>query len=357
MKLNLLALLAAVACLGLGTLAHAQSTTVSNLPLGSAVSATDNLYAEQGTCPNSPPTCNGVHVTGAQIKIWAQNGLAAVATSGSASDLTTGTLGAGRIPAPTTSAFGGVEAVTCPSHQWLNIVPTSAVQPTCAQPSAADLSDGNTGTGAVAHAASPSFTTPSLGAATATTLAVGGPLFSGSQFSGYSSAAAFIGTFVGDGQGLAWNFNTYGSAKSSFLDFQEANGTMASPTAVASGALAGTIAFDPYDGGAYRTIGNISCSVDTFTAANNISGYCDFATRTDGSAAAPVHHWRVDKNGLWIDLTPATNSTIPACSSGLKYATSAVSDASASPTYLGTYSGGGSAAGLVQCNGTAWVYH
>lgn len=50
-------------------------TTVSNLPTGVPVSAADNLYAEQGACPGSPPACNGVKVTGAMVKTWAQSGL------------------------------------------------------------------------------------------------------------------------------------------------------------------------------------------------------------------------------------------------------------------------------------------
>lgn len=50
-------------------------TTVSNLPTGVPVSAADNMYAEQGACPGSPPACNGVKVTGAMVKTWAQSGL------------------------------------------------------------------------------------------------------------------------------------------------------------------------------------------------------------------------------------------------------------------------------------------
>jgi hypothetical protein len=49
-----------------------------------------------------------------------------------------------------------------------------------------------------------------------------------------------------------------------------------------------------------------------------------------------------------------TVSTLPACNTGAKGTQSAVSDA-ASPTYLGTLSGGGSTFTPVVCSGSAWV--
>ena len=134
--------LATAAALALApTLAHAQSK-VSHLPAGSAVASTDLVPMSQ-SCTGSPPTatCTATNaVTGAQLKTWAQTGLATVATSGSASDLTTGTLNAARMPAPTASSFGGVWAKTCAAHQWLDIIPASASAPTCAQPAAGDVS-------------------------------------------------------------------------------------------------------------------------------------------------------------------------------------------------------------------------
>lgn len=53
-------------------------------------------------------------------------------------------------------------------------------------------------------------------------------------------------------------------------------------------------------------------------------------------------------------LTTATVSTLPACTSGIKGATQAVTDAT-SPTYLGTLTGSGAVYTPVVCNGTAWV--
>ncbi|WP_152621369.1 hypothetical protein [Bradyrhizobium japonicum] len=64
--------------------------------------------------------------------------IAAVATSSSASDLTTGTLPAARLPNPSASTLGGTQSKTCSSSNWLNSISTSGV-PGCSQPSFADL--------------------------------------------------------------------------------------------------------------------------------------------------------------------------------------------------------------------------
>jgi hypothetical protein len=85
--------------------------------------------------------------------------LAAVATSGSAGDLSTGTLPAARLPNPSASTLGGVQSIVSGSHQYLTYLDTSGVFHQ-AQPAAADLSDGVSGTGAVVLATSPTLTTP-----------------------------------------------------------------------------------------------------------------------------------------------------------------------------------------------------
>jgi hypothetical protein len=64
--------------------------------------------------------------------------IAAVATSASAADLTTGTLPAARLPNPSASTLGGVQSKTCSASQWLNDVSTLGVL-TCAQPNFTDL--------------------------------------------------------------------------------------------------------------------------------------------------------------------------------------------------------------------------
>ena len=131
------------------------------------------------------------------------SGLAAVAGSGSASDLSTGTLPAGRMPALTgdCTTTAGAVATNCTktggvafvasattdttnaanissgilSNSRLSAIPNSALansSMTLAGHSvslggsqafaAADLTDGNTGTGSIVHATSPTITTPSI---------------------------------------------------------------------------------------------------------------------------------------------------------------------------------------------------
>lgn len=66
-------------------------------------------------------------------------GLAAVASSGSAADLSTGTLPAARLPNPSASTLGGVESIAVVSHQFVTTISTSGV-PSLAQPAATDVS-------------------------------------------------------------------------------------------------------------------------------------------------------------------------------------------------------------------------
>nr|WP_041756623.1 hypothetical protein [Bradyrhizobium sp. ORS 278] len=64
--------------------------------------------------------------------------IVAVATSGSAADLTAGTLPAARLPNPSATTLGGTQSKACATSNWLNAISTSGV-PGCAQPSFSDL--------------------------------------------------------------------------------------------------------------------------------------------------------------------------------------------------------------------------
>lgn len=70
--------------------------------------------------------------------------LATVATSGSASDLSAGTLPAARLPNPSGSSLGGVQSLAVTTHLYMTGISTSGV-PTTAHPACADLSDAGSG--------------------------------------------------------------------------------------------------------------------------------------------------------------------------------------------------------------------
>lgn len=55
-----------------------------------------------------------------------------------ASNISSGTLPAGRLPLPTASTLGGVQSYTGVSHQWINAIGTSGI-PTSSQPTAGDI--------------------------------------------------------------------------------------------------------------------------------------------------------------------------------------------------------------------------
>jgi hypothetical protein len=142
----------------------------SGLPAGSAVSSTDITAFDQGTpCPSS---CTTVQVTAAQIRTFvlafsgwttqSANTVLAGPTSGAAAAPGFRALVGADLPNPGASSLGGVESFTVSSHNFLTGINTSGV-PQQTQPAASDLSDGNSGTGTVAHTNGATFVAPVLG--------------------------------------------------------------------------------------------------------------------------------------------------------------------------------------------------
>lgn len=140
------------------TAAYAQTSTIWGAPQASIV-VTNRIPVDQSALSGPGQISVGqllhmitgdctVNINSGAITCTKTNGtsFAAVATSGSASDLSTGTLLAARLPTPTTSALGGIEAINHVGSQWVSYIDTSGV-PHLSQPADADISFTDTVTG------------------------------------------------------------------------------------------------------------------------------------------------------------------------------------------------------------------
>jgi len=79
---------------------------------------------------------------------------------------------------------------------------------------------------------------------------------------------------------------------------RKSRGTVASPAAVSSGDVCGTIVCQGYGGTVYSTVAQIAGVVETYTADNNMSGYLQFNTSPGGVGAIPLDRMRITAAGL-----------------------------------------------------------
>jgi hypothetical protein len=123
------------------------------------------------TVTGSPVTTSGTLT--ATLVAQAQNTILSGPTSGANATPTFRALVGADLPVPSATTLGGVKSLASVSHKFLTSIGTDGT-PVSAQPAAADLSDGTTGSGNVVLANTPTLITPSIGAATGTSLALTG---------------------------------------------------------------------------------------------------------------------------------------------------------------------------------------
>lgn len=106
------------------------------------------------------------------------------------------------------------------------------------------------------------------------------------------------------------NINVYrysDNTLSASLNLRKYRGTLASPTANASGDQLGSILFQGYGGTNARNLAAIIGYVDTYTSDSNISAYLTFSTTPSGSAAY-TERMRIDQAG-YVGINTASPST------------------------------------------------
>lgn len=140
-----------------------------------------------------------------------------------AANIASGTLPAARLPNPSATTLGGTKSLTATTHQFLTSI-SVAGQPVAAQPASTDVSGlgtsatVNTGTSGATipllsgtntwsavntfgsgdlAATSPSFTTPTLGAASATSISFGGSALSTYVTGSWTPGVSFGGAATG----------------------------------------------------------------------------------------------------------------------------------------------------------------
>jgi hypothetical protein len=91
-----------------------------------------------GDCTLSSPNITCTKTSGSSFAT------SATTDTTNASNISSGTLGAARLPSPSSSTLGGVESIAAVSHKWINTISTSGV-PSLTQPDISDLSSIGTG--------------------------------------------------------------------------------------------------------------------------------------------------------------------------------------------------------------------
>ena len=174
----------------------------------------------------------------------------------------------------------------------------------------------------------------------------------------YSATNATL-TIQGDSAANA-QFSKYITSSAAFqLNIFKSRGTVASPSAVASGDTIGVISYQVFGGTNSRTIAQIGAYVDTYTSDTDISSNLRFATSPSGSTTS-TERMRIDSSGnVLVNRTSVSFAgQYSADFAGItrRGATYNNTDANSGANFL-TFASSGTSIGTVSQNGTTGVLY
>ena len=329
-----------------GTASQAATITINGLPSASSLTGTELIPIWQGGVTKN--------ATAAAIAALASGSYTLPTAS-------TTTLGGVKVDGTTITITGGVISSTGGTSYGTGV--------------ATALGLALNGSGALSATTSPAFVTPSLGAATGTSLAIGGATLGSnalavSGLANFASAgtAAAPSVSVGNQTTGLYSVGTTGFAVSVngglVADWGISNTTWNFHTGLyvdnsgniglnagGAGLWGSGVGMRVTSGHIYGFVSGSNATLSADTAISRIApGVIGVGTGAAGSTAGTLKAAAILPGVVYS----AAGTPLPSCVAGINGQQATVSDATA-PTWHGTYASGGAVVSPVYCNGTNWL--